>query len=417
MKKLLASIILLLAFLLLNHDTIFADVAGCGCYCGKVLPPPCSDDACKRACGYQEPSAPSSEPSHDYEAEQQRQRELEEQHKREKEEAKKRQEKFERNKEEALKSMKGITEGELGLKGTDAGGLGLKDIGDTGPSGLGLKGTADSSSSDLRAVGGPVKNVKEPSASEIRKDIDAAKKRIPELERDVKGLQTLLRQYGTSMRGNVSEFEKWQETFNVAADNSRKNAQEYGLSMFLQYNLLGSLEGRVRKDVFGKLDGLINSPDPKMRRWLGEQMKKRNIELERVKKVVAVGTQGGDLAALMSGDLRDEGKALDTLLLVNDLLETAKVMPWTGSQYFQQAKIIGETYMDLAAFGYSCANVRKVDKATDAYNREIKYLSIKLKDSVREINCMKACIDTYTGHCLDRCTGKTRFGTPPPMPR
>lgn len=35
-----------------------ADVAGCGCYCGAVLPPPCSDDACKRACGWSEPSPP-----------------------------------------------------------------------------------------------------------------------------------------------------------------------------------------------------------------------------------------------------------------------------------------------------------------------------------------------------------------------
>jgi hypothetical protein len=87
------------------------------------------------------------QPSYDYEAERQRQleaerrrrQELEEQVKREEEEAKKRQQEFERNKQEALKSMKGIAEGELGLKGTDAGGLGLKDIGDTGTSGLGLK--------------------------------------------------------------------------------------------------------------------------------------------------------------------------------------------------------------------------------------------------------------------------------------
>lgn len=25
---------------------------GCGCYCGITLPPPCSEDACKRACGW-----------------------------------------------------------------------------------------------------------------------------------------------------------------------------------------------------------------------------------------------------------------------------------------------------------------------------------------------------------------------------
>lgn len=73
------------------------------------------------------------------EAERQRQQELEEQRKLEEEAAKKRQEEFEQNKQEALKSMKGITENELGLKGTDTGGLGLKDIGDTGTSGLELK--------------------------------------------------------------------------------------------------------------------------------------------------------------------------------------------------------------------------------------------------------------------------------------
>jgi hypothetical protein len=249
------------------------------------------------------------------------------------------------------------------------------------------------------------------------RDIDTAKKRIPELERDVKGLQTLLRQYGASMRGNVSEFEKWQETFNAAADNSWKNAREYGLSMFLEYNLLGKLEGMVKKDAFGKLDELINSSDPKMRRWLGEQLKKRNIQLDSVKKVVDLGTKGGDLAALLSGDPRAEGKELGALLFVNDLLETAKVLPWKGSKYFEQAKIIGETYTDLAAFGLSCVNVSKVDKATDAYNREIKYLSTKLRNAVKEINCMKDCLDTYTDRCLDRCTGTTRFGTPPPAPR
>ncbi len=83
------------------------------------------------------------------EAERQRQRELEEQRKREEEEARRRQEEFERNKREALNSMKGITENELGLKGSNTGELGLKGVGDTG-TGLGLKGMGDSSVVDLR---------------------------------------------------------------------------------------------------------------------------------------------------------------------------------------------------------------------------------------------------------------------------
>jgi hypothetical protein len=101
------------------------------------------------------------QPYYDYDAERQRQeaewerqqeterhrhQEIEEQKKREEAEAKRRQEEFERNKQEALKSMKGLTENELGLKGTvkgtgtsgvfalkgmDTGGLGLKGIDDT----------------------------------------------------------------------------------------------------------------------------------------------------------------------------------------------------------------------------------------------------------------------------------------------
>lgn len=186
MKKTLRFLVIIsIAFIALPNLS-FADVVGCKCYCGKFLRAPCGDEDCKRACGWQEPSAPSSAPSYDYEAEQQRQEaerlrlleaerirqeELKEELKKQEEAAKQRQIEFEKNKEEALKSMKGITEGELGLKGTDAGALGLKDIGDTGTSGLGLKdiqtsasatepkkpecewGTMDSSVVDLRCLG------------------------------------------------------------------------------------------------------------------------------------------------------------------------------------------------------------------------------------------------------------------------
>lgn len=352
----------------------------------------------------------------DEEAERQRQREVEEERRRKEDEAKKKQEKFERDKQEALKSMKGITEGELGLKGSDSGALGLKDIGEPGGSGrLGLK--------DVDAPGTAGFGFEEgkdiptgPSEQKIKKDIEAASKRIPVLRKEIQGLQTLLKQFGASQRGNVSEFEKWDETFRVAAENSRKNALDYGLSMFLQYNLMGSLEARVKKDVFGKLDELVNSSDPATRRWLGEQTKKRNVELERVKKAVAAGSLEGDLASLLAGDPRDEGKALDALLFVNDLLETTKIVSWSGSQYFQQAKMIGETYTDLAAFGYSAAYVRKAEKATDAYNREIRRLSWKLESAFKEMNCLVTCLGAYTDRCLDRCTGKTRFGSPPPTP-
>ncbi|GEM_PF-5951089 len=60
----LASTVLVLA------STTAAQVPGravsCTCYCGKVLAPPCSDQACKNACGWRDPNqspAPNSQPT------------------------------------------------------------------------------------------------------------------------------------------------------------------------------------------------------------------------------------------------------------------------------------------------------------------------------------------------------------------
>ena len=159
-KPLWSAVIISIAFFGFS-SLAFADFAGCNCSCGVFLRPPCGEDACMRACGVQVPSAPSSGPAYDYEAErrrheaverqrieieqqrmeedQQRQQEAETLRKRQEEETKHRQAEFEHNKQEALKSMKGIAEGELGLKGGNVGELGLKDMGDTGTKGLGLK--------------------------------------------------------------------------------------------------------------------------------------------------------------------------------------------------------------------------------------------------------------------------------------
>lgn len=48
--------------LLMAGLTAAQKVVGCGCYCGKVIPPPCSDNACKAACGWRDPSPPSQPP-------------------------------------------------------------------------------------------------------------------------------------------------------------------------------------------------------------------------------------------------------------------------------------------------------------------------------------------------------------------
>jgi tetratricopeptide (TPR) repeat protein len=160
-KPLWSAVIISIALFGFPHLS-FADFAGCNCSCGVFLRPPCGEDACRRACGGGDvQQAPSARPSYDYEAERQRQetaerqrieieqQRMEEERQRERaaeaerqrreEAAKRRQAEFERNKQEALRSMKGIAEGELGLKGSNAGELGLKDMGGNGAKGFGLK--------------------------------------------------------------------------------------------------------------------------------------------------------------------------------------------------------------------------------------------------------------------------------------
>lgn len=169
MKKYWLAIILLFISVLLNTNYTFAGVEGCVCYCGKILRPPCGDEACKQACGWREPSGSGSQvPAYDYETERQRrmeeerwrqeeeqrrQQEIEEQRKKDEEAAGLRKEEFERNKRDTLNSMKGTTEGELGLKGVGGDSLDLKEIGETGKSNLGLKEIGDKKvAKDKKAV-------------------------------------------------------------------------------------------------------------------------------------------------------------------------------------------------------------------------------------------------------------------------
>lgn len=126
--------LLALAGSLLFTGLAMAGPVSCGCYCGISVPPPCSDDACKRACGYQEPvtgNAPGYDnvPVPDYGAEQ---RAREETDRQEREEETKRleaerQRQFIENRDEGAKLLKGNTGAAgFGLKGVDPSESGLR---------------------------------------------------------------------------------------------------------------------------------------------------------------------------------------------------------------------------------------------------------------------------------------------------
>ncbi len=143
--------------------TAMAGPTSCRCYCGKVLRPPCSDSACKAACGYQAPgssggyTAPGgySAPSIDYEAERRR-REAEEAERRRAEEERQRQEeeKFRVERDAAARMLKGSSPG-----GTS----GLKGLGDT--DNHGLKGVESRIGRELKAIEGDSRDARDAAAN------------------------------------------------------------------------------------------------------------------------------------------------------------------------------------------------------------------------------------------------------------
>jgi hypothetical protein len=297
------------------------------------------------------------------------------------------------------------------LKGTGTGTLGLKT--GTGPvSGLELKG-----GDTVPKVGGTLIN---------EQDMQKVRARIAELQRQIAGIQTLLRGYSRTLQGNRSEFEKWEETVDKAYNSVLDNSKEYLAQMFLKHNLLGALERSVQKSVFVELSAFLGSNDPALQRWLVKEIGSRQIQLSRLKKVIDVGNLSGDFTSLLTGGQEETKRNLDVLLFVNGLLETggvvkyekmlekSKIIKELPGDYFEQAKMIGETYADLASIGYSWFSINRLTKENEQYAREVASLSYRMKVTEKEMECLRRCLETYTDTCMDRCTGKTRFSTPPP---
>lgn len=260
-------------------------------------------------------------------------------------------------------------------------------------------------------------------------DVQKINRRIADLQRNIVGIQNLLQSYSKTLHGNRTEFEKWEATVQEAYDDVLDNSKEYVLQMFLKYNLLGSLERSLQKSVFGQLGNYFSNSDPAARKWLMEQTRPDQIKLSRLKKVVEVGNLSGDFATLLKGGHEETRRNMDALLFVNSLLETKEIVKYEKmlknsksfnelpGEYFSQAKMIGETYANLSAIVYSWYSIKKLTYAVESYGRAINSLGHRMRLAMKETDCLKRCLEFPEEQCMDRCAGKTRLSTPPPLPR
>lgn len=265
------------------------------------------------------------------------------------------------------------------------------------------------------------------AASEVKMDVEQVQKRIAAVQRNIAGIQNALRAYSRTLHGNKTEFEKWASTVDEAYNDVLSNSQEYVLQMFIKYNLFGALERNVQKSAYSKLGAYLGSKDPSVQKWLLNQIRREQIQLNRLHKVVDVGNLSGDFASLLKDGQDETKKNMETLLFVNSLLETGEIVKYAEllksskifrelpGEYFSQAKMIGETYANLSAIVYSWYSIHQLTGDVEKYDREIKSLSYRMRHAMKEMQCLNGCLENPYAKCLDRCAGKTGLSKPPPL--
>ena len=136
-----------------------------------------------------------------------------------------RQRKFEQEKQGLLNSFKpggGIASGTPGLSSeSSAPVLGLK------PGGIPIQAPAPGAGSSGLVIKPATTAIPQPASNGGNaKAMQEAQKRIAELQRQVSGIQTLLRQYSRTLANNSSEFDKWGNTVDEAYRTALKNRDE-----------------------------------------------------------------------------------------------------------------------------------------------------------------------------------------------
>ena len=258
----------------------------------------------------------------------------------------------------------------------------------------------------------------------IKENLKKAERTILAFRKDIKTAQLQLMNYTKALKNNNSELEKWGQQVDQSYNSVLDNSKEYLAGMFIKYNLLGGLKKQFHKDVYKRMGNLWKSSNPEIQKWLAKQLAAADLKAERVEDIVDFVSQGGDLAELLTADKEKAGYNLDVLLFINGVLESSGVAGYDKfmenalgnmpGDYFEQAKMIGETYADLSAICYSWFSIRKLTASNEEIAQKVKIISAGMEQRMEEIECLKKCLQKNTTRCLENCTGKTKWSTPPP---
>ncbi|MDE3143014.1 MAG: hypothetical protein KGL19_02585 [Bacteroidota bacterium] len=261
------------------------------------------------------------------------------------------------------------------------------------------------------------------------KEISAAIDEIAKTKKQIAFIQLQLRNYSKELNNNRSEFEKWGATVDEAYQNTISNSKEYIAQMFIKYGLLKALDPENKKAAYNFFSKYLHSSNPKVQQWIIKECNANNVNIKVMEGIVNGVNADKDIADFLTSNKPQLQQNLNALLFINGFFESAELVDYDGllgkkfpgvpGDYFEQAKMIGETYSDLAAQCLSWYSINRLSDRNNEIAEKVQILSANMKFQEQKMECLHTCLESSvkgktSKYCVSSCTGKSRFSSPVP---
>lgn len=242
----------------------------------------------------------------------------------------------------------------------------LKLKGGSGGGDLSFKGSGRKLALKSGNVSGNIQN--SPKNSELRK----AEQRLAELREDVKAMQSALRSYQDGLMKNVSSLDQQAAEITERSNELLYDGVQYIFSVasnrFIKSN---SKFMKVQKKKYKNFIDLI------------KDLKSTKDRNELISRFI---NSPNDITILIEG----------TKMLAEDSLD--KLPVW---------KHVKMNYKAWSSVGKMCVSWLKINdtnRGTQAYSQALKALSLRMKVTLEEINCLKQCMYESAAVCIQKCS-------------
>lgn len=247
-----------------------------------------------------------------------------------------------------------------------------------------------------------------------KEEQERAKARIAEIKKDILKIQELLKECIESNRLSIPARESWEQKINKSYNESW-NMLKKDLFYEIGTEGLGIIFKKRTKDIEKETERaweIMRETTDRNRKsqLLGyieySQREKELLEynkmlLQRLRELKS----SYDVYMWDSKDAPFPEKFADAMDLMGGLI----------NEHYGLAKIDVVASVDVGTEITAWYKINKIDKQNEQCSSEVKSLSYRMETKVQEMNCLNACVDNPSSGCVDKCRGKTKLSTSPPL--